>query len=128
MMKNFHKIDYLCLAHNVWQFVSMRFENLKILFFNSGLRSEERERERESREMESETRYSLLEMAHESSVSAEEAFRIGDFENARRHYEIASEKFGVESVRSISHLFSKMDILIKCMNIVVLYVTLTFLQ
>ena len=43
--------------------------------------------------MESETRYSLLEMAHESSVSAEEAFRIGDFENARKHYEIASEKF-----------------------------------
>ena len=42
---------------------------------------------------EKEDRYSLLEMAHESSVCAEEAFRIGDFEEARRHYEVASAKF-----------------------------------
>ena len=36
-------IDYLCLAHDVWQFVSSDafLENLKILFFNLGLRREE---------------------------------------------------------------------------------------
>ena len=57
--------------------------------------------------MESENRYSLLEMAHESSVCAEEAFRIGDFENARRHYEIASEKFELASNRYVrSHICS----------------------
>ena len=39
---------------------------------------------------EKEDRYSLLEMAHESSVCAEEAFRIGDFEEARRHYGVAA--------------------------------------
>ena len=38
-------------------------------------------------------RFSMLEMAHEYSVRAEKAFRMSDFEDARRNYEFASEKF-----------------------------------
>ena len=38
-------------------------------------------------------RFSMLEMAHEYSVRAEKAFRLSDFEDARRNYEFASEKF-----------------------------------